>query len=458
MKKLLAMLLAVVMVLSMVACGAETTPTEAPKATDAPVDTKETEAPEVNPYLVTDPITIKWWHSLESQYDELVAEIVKEFNETNEYGITVEAEYIGSYAILNETLVSAQAAGKGLPAISVGGSNYIGEYGRSGMAEDLAPYVEAYDVDLSDFYPGMLEMSSINDTLVSLPFLVSTQVLYYNATKLAEKNLTFPTDWKDVPAFVNAAVEKDASGNTTFWGGYFAGWDFGYFMPMLFNQKDVDMIDIENNETDLNDDAVVGIVKEVQKLVQDGVAKWAYGSGASSTMRQTFYDGNAMFTVHTSSLYNTYLDNIAKSGQFELGMAWYPGVDGSAETTLGGSSIFIPAINDQATKNAAFIFLQYLTSPEVNVKWAEATGYLITRESAVTSEAGKAHLEAKPAFKTIYDNLAKAHPVIDHVCYNDMGDLLMSYMNLIVVEGQDAKEQLDLCAEELQELLDEAAG
>lgn len=465
MKKLIAMLMAAVMVFSLTACGnnnSTTTTAAADKttaasttaaSTDVAADTTEA-APEVNPYLVTEPITIKWWHSLETQYDELIAEIVDNFNKTNEYGITVEAEYIGNYATLNETLVSAQAAGSGLPAISVSGSNYIGNYGSSGMAEDLAPYVEAYGMDLTDFFDGMLEMSYVNDTLVSLPFLVSTQVLYYNADKVAEKNLTVPTEWADVADFVNASVEKDASGNVTFWGGYFAGWDYAYFLPMFMNQG-VKLIDVEENTTDLNSEAAVKVVEGVQELVQSGVAQWAYGSGSSATMRKTFYEGNAMFTVHTSSLYNTYIDNI--DGKFELGMAWYPGVDGTANTTLGGSNIFIPAINDQATKNAAFVFLMYLTGAETNVKWAEGTGYLLTRKSVIDSEEGKAHLEAKPAFKNIYDNLSKALPKIEHTCYTDMGDLLKSYLNLIIIEGEDAQEQLDLCAEELQELLDEVA-
>ena len=71
------------------------------------------EAADPSKYEVTEPITITWWHALESQYDDLVADVVKKFNETQNL-ITVEAQYIGSYKDINEALVAAHAAGTGL--------------------------------------------------------------------------------------------------------------------------------------------------------------------------------------------------------------------------------------------------------------------------------------------------------------------------------------------------------
>ena len=61
-------------------------------------------------YEVTEPITIQWWHALEDQYSQTVAEIVEGFNSSQDL-ITVEATYVGSYAQTNEALVAANAAG-----------------------------------------------------------------------------------------------------------------------------------------------------------------------------------------------------------------------------------------------------------------------------------------------------------------------------------------------------------
>ena len=90
------------------------------------------EAVDPSKYEVTEPITITWWHALESQYDELVADVVKKFNATQKL-ITVEAQYIGSYKDINEALVAAHAAGTGLPAVAVANTDDVASYGDSGL-------------------------------------------------------------------------------------------------------------------------------------------------------------------------------------------------------------------------------------------------------------------------------------------------------------------------------------
>ena len=139
------------------------------------------EAVDPSKYEVTEPITITWWHALESQYDELVADVVKKFNATQKL-ITVEAQYIGSYKDINEALVAAHAAGTGLPAVAVANTDYVASYGDSGLYENLDPYIAGTDYDVDDFSAGLLLSSQYNGKQVALPFLHSTQVIYYNKT------------------------------------------------------------------------------------------------------------------------------------------------------------------------------------------------------------------------------------------------------------------------------------
>jgi len=130
-------------------------------------------------YAVNAPIEIVWWHALENQYADLVNEVVDNFNKSQDK-ITVKAEYIGNYAAVNQALVAAQAAGSGLPAVVVANTPYVAQYGASGLCEDLTPYIKATGFDLNDFGEGMIKASSYNKKQVSLPFLISTQVMYYN--------------------------------------------------------------------------------------------------------------------------------------------------------------------------------------------------------------------------------------------------------------------------------------
>ena len=111
MKKFIALLLALVMVLSMAACSGGSTGAAAPAATEAPAAEAPAaaEVPAASTYEVTEPIEIVWWHSLEDQYSALIAEVVDGFNNSQDL-ITVKAEYIGALKDLNEKLVATHAA------------------------------------------------------------------------------------------------------------------------------------------------------------------------------------------------------------------------------------------------------------------------------------------------------------------------------------------------------------
>ena len=155
-------------------------------------------------YEVTEPITIQWWHALEDQYSQTVAEIVEGFNSSQDL-ITVEATYVGSYAQTNEALVAANAAGTGLPAVTVANTPYVAEYGAGGLTEDLTPYIQATGFEIDDFGKGMVDASSYDGKQVALPFLISTQIMYYNKDMADAEGITIPEKWDDMDAFLEKA-------------------------------------------------------------------------------------------------------------------------------------------------------------------------------------------------------------------------------------------------------------
>ena len=175
---------------------------------------------------------------------------------------------------------------------------------------------------------------------------------------------------------------------------------------------------------------------------------WANGADASSIMRQNFIDGKAFSVVHTSSLYNTYVDLC----DFEVGMSWLPGGD-TRDQEIGGCVLLIPAKNDQATKNAAWQFLSYLCSKEVNMKWATETGYIPTRNSVLETEEGQKFLEEKPAFQCIFDNLDLIQPRIQHSGWSQLATIWMNYMAEMMIEDVDIPEMIEMMVEEIDDVL-----
>lgn len=82
MKKFIAMLLVLAMVLSLAACGSKT---------DAPTETKAQTAAE--------PVTLTWgsWVFAEDSVRPIYQEMADLYNETNEYNTTISTEYFYSY-------------------------------------------------------------------------------------------------------------------------------------------------------------------------------------------------------------------------------------------------------------------------------------------------------------------------------------------------------------------------
>ncbi len=454
MKKILAIMLAISMIFTLAACSGSTgssssAPAAEAPAADAPAAEAPAEAADASMYEVTEPITIKWWHALEEQYSPLVKEVVDDFNASQDL-ITVEAEYIGAYADINEALVSANAVGKDLPAVVVANTDYVAQYGSSGLYENLDPYIAATGYDVSDFSAGLLVSAQYDGKQVSLPFLHSTQVIYYNKTMADENGIEIPEQW-DYDSF-RTFVEEGAKAC----GGYgtvVPGWDQWYFETLFLNEG-VDII-TDDNTCDLDSEAAIGVTNYIKSMCDDGIAYLAYGTGASDNMRQNFYDQKAFSVLHTSSLYNTY---VTKCPDFEVGMLWYPSAsNGDHYSEVGGCVVGIPSKNDQATKNAAWQFLQYLCGKEVNMKWAEGTGYLPTRNSVLTTEEGVAFLEQKPAFQCIFDNLNLINPRIQSDAWSELATTWKDYMNRMINDGADVESASADMVEEINEILEDHA-
>lgn len=445
MKKLLAMLLALVMVLSLAACsGGSTNSAVAATAATAPKGDSATAEPAASAdmYAVTEPIEIVWWHALEDQYADLVAEVVDEFNNSQDL-ITVKAEYIGAYKDVNEKLIAANAAGTGLPAICVANTDYVAQYGANGVFENLDGYIAATGYDVDDFSSGLLLSSQYDGKQVAMPFLHSTQVIYYNKTLADANGITAPTKIEDFEAFLKAGAA--ACGG---YGTVVPGWDQWYFETLYLNEG-VEII-TDDNTCDLNSETAQGVTSMIKGWCDSGLAYLVTGTDASANMRQKFYDGQTFSVMHTSSLYNAYVNKC----DFEVGMAWYPAAStGNKYSEVGGCVLGIPANNDQATKNAAWVFLQYLVGKEVNMKWAEGTGYMPTRKSVLETEEGVAFLQAKPAFQCIFDNLDLINPRIQNDSWSELATTWKTYMDIIMNQNGDVASNSDDMVVEIDEIL-----
>ena len=110
-----------------------------------------------------------------------------------------------------------------------------------------------------------------------------------------------------------------------------------------------------------------------------------------------------------------------------------------------------------ATKNAAWLFLQYLCGKEVNMKWAEGTGYLPTRNSVLTTDEGVAFLEEKPAFQCIFDNLNLINPRIQNAAWSELATTWKNYMDVMINQNGNVEDESKDMVVEINEILEDHA-
>lgn len=399
---------------------------------------------------VTEPITIQWWHAHEDRFNPQIEYMISKFHEANPL-ITVEPVYIGSYSQINTQLIAAVASGE-VPALCTANTSYPPSYGAAGICEVLDPYIEASGYDVADFGEGLIAATSYEGQQICLPYLISTQVMFYNKTAADAEGIEMPKTFDEMDAFLEKATVFNEDGTTKRYGTVFGGWDYWYF-EMLYKNNGVNVINDDGLTTDLNGEASVYVTTRIKEWIDKGYAYFAYGTDASPNMRQLFWDGNAFSVFHTSSLYDLYVS----SSDFEVGMEWLPGGnDGvSFKSEVGGSVILIPAKASQAQKNAAWVFLQFMTSPEINLYWADNTGYFPTRQSVLATDAVAEYLERKPAMKNVMEMSQWINPRSTNPAYDMVANLWRDNLALIFVEGAPVQETLDSLAMEVTEELED---
>lgn len=97
------------------------------------------------------------------------------------------------------------------------------------------------------------------------------------------------------------------------------------------------------------------------------------------------------------------------SKDFELGVAMLPAKEQRAVPIGGASLVSFKGIND-AQKKAAYQFLTYLVSPEVNGAWSRFTGYFSPRKASYDTPKMKAYLQQDPRAAIALEQLKYAHP------------------------------------------------
>ena len=291
---------------------------------------------------LAEPVTITFWHSIEEAAREPILALLDQFMAENP-DIKVVAEYQGAYADSNKKLLAAVAAGDKLPGVHQTLCTVISTYAQNGILSNLSEFVTAENFPIDKYAAGMVDAYTYDGSLYGLPAFCSVcPTIYYNKDVAQAEGITLPQNWAEWDAFVRAAAKKDENGNTTRYAATFAGWGIAYYGPIFWSNGVVPFTDDSQTECALGSDEAMAVYKMIKGWVDEGLVKWAYGTNASTNMRQSLLDGSSFCVFHTSAMYSSlYYPKFTEMGQ-QLGVAFPPAGAAKQVAELGGSGLTIP--------------------------------------------------------------------------------------------------------------------
>lgn len=318
MKKILALLLAAIMVLSMAACGAE----EAPATEAAPAANAGEAAPAAGEKVT---ISFDCWSNVDSGWLDCYDAIYKAFDE--QYGETLAINPVGnSYADTLSTLLLQASAGN-TPDVAMVKAEWLPQLMELDCLADIKPYIS--EEALADYGEASLSSYTTADgELIALPYFGQPYALFYNKTLLEKAGVEVPTTFDELleASAKVAALGNDENGNKIYGlglvnSGLEVGEGYNIF-PWMW-ARGGEFIDANGNIA-LNSDANLKAFTEIQELYTSGQSP----AGLSyKEMRNLFASGNLAFFWDLESQTASFTQASVKGEAFldEIGAIPVPG-------------------------------------------------------------------------------------------------------------------------------------
>ena len=432
MKKLIALLLALVIVLGLAACGGS----GAAGSADAPASVEVSEEFKKLYTKPTSDVSLEVWYAVSGVTAEKFEALVNEYAAANP-NVKIELSYAGSYADAASKISANQLTGTAPDVALISGAPmYTG--GRGDWAIEKLIEDPAFDKD--GIYEGVWKYAQWQDRNCALPYGISVPVLYYNkdiVAKIAPDIETNPPKtWDELYALAEKAVKEGYAVN-----GFDVN-DVPWLFKSMLAQNGNSIIEVDGTDVNpiYNNDKAVEVATFWQKLTANGLMPVDQHGNAD----KNFQGGQTAFLVSSS-----------------VRLARWTGVEGIADfgclpmpsfaqesVALGGNHLVVFPNGDDAKLAAAWDLLKFLMSEEKITDFALTTGYIPLYEASMESDAVKAAIAEDGRRQVVYDYLENAW---SYTHFGDMGTM-DSHLKTMISElerGEDPQKALDKAVDNL---------
>ncbi len=396
---------------------------------------------------------IVFWHSATDTAADRINAYVEEFNQTVglENGIEVQSVYQGSYndAVMKMNSMIYGTNTEDLPDVMQLDATGKVSYAACGQRYTLEEALHEHaDNHLSAFWSAAMSNWTLEDVRLGAPFACSTTLTFFNKTVLDSLSINAPDTLDDIAAMAEKIHDDDTViyacvPNTPL----LANW-LGQAGSFLVNQCNGS----EGTATEL-DCLENGALKAF-------LEKWIilYDSGAlanANSSTDAFSAGKQLLMTSSSSNIASVLGKI--NGSFELGLCYFPRFD---QDSLYGASVsgscLVMFDHGDRRKEAAWIFVQYMTDPQVQADFAIHTGYIPACREAVSTTVWEQFIQSNPLYGIALRQLTETDASMKSVTVGPSADFYYTIMNDIsemLDSSMSVDDTLEILSDDLNGLL-----
>jgi multiple sugar transport system substrate-binding protein len=329
---------------------------------------------------------------------EVVAQLIPDF-ERRHPGIRVRVQQI-PWLSAHEKLLSA-FAGDATPDLAQLGSSWVPELVALGALEPLDTRLRgAGGLDMSDYFQGPLDGDRIDGRQWGVPWYADTRLLFYRADLLRAAGYDrVPEDWAGWLAAMRAVKARAGPD------------DYAILLP-LNEYEPLLALALQQPEPLLRDGGRYGNFRSAgfRRAVDFYLGLFSEGLAprVTNTQISNVYDefARGRFAFYISGPWNIgeFKRRLPPERQGDWLTAPLPGPTGPGRSIAGGASLGIFARSER--KDAAWALIDYLSQPQVQLRFFELTGDLPARRSVWRAPA----LAGDPYAAAFHDQLERAVP------------------------------------------------
>jgi sn-glycerol 3-phosphate transport system substrate-binding protein len=440
---------------------AATKPAEAPKPTAAAAAPTQAAAPAAQP-AATQPaaqapatvattgsqVKIVLWSSFATNLGEEQQKLVDRFNQSQK-DVVVENQFQGTYEETGQKLTAALQA-KTAPDVSVLSDVWWFKFYLNKAIVPIDDALKANNVDKADYVDAFMNEGTRKGQAYWIPFARSTPLFYYNKDAWKEAGLPDrgPETWMELKEWGPKLMKKDGANVSRYAfalpgaNGYI-DWSFqSNIWGWGGSYSD------ENFQVHIAEKPGVDSGEFLRQAVLDG---WAV---APQNESNDFRGGVAASLIGSTGG----LSGHEANAKFPVGTAFLPKGPVAFGCPTGGAGLGILSSSPKEKQDAAFKYALFASNPDQTAIWAQATGYMPVRKSAINGASMQDFYSKKPNYQTAGKQLAMVRGQDSARVFVPNGQqLILKGLERITVNKEPAEPVLKELATNLQKECDAVA-